>query len=78
LTLGDQNSSLNIESTIEWKCQKQAATHDAYRVTNQQRMAPTRALEWITTLNAWLVFRNEISHLFVLTIKFISHRNYHS
>ena len=29
------------------KCQKWAATHDAYRVTNQQRMTARRALEWI-------------------------------
>jgi len=29
----------------EWKRQKQAATHDAYRITNQQRMAARRALE---------------------------------
>ena len=26
-----------------------------YRVTNQQRMAATRALEWIRTSKAWLV-----------------------
>jgi len=31
----------------EWKCQKQAATCDAYRATNQLRMAARRALEWI-------------------------------
>ena len=28
---------------------KQAATHGAYRVANQQRMAARRALEWIGT-----------------------------
>jgi len=37
-----------------WKCQKQAATCDAYRVANQQRMAARRALEWIRTSKAQL------------------------
>ena len=37
------------------KHQKRAATHGAYRVTNQQRMAARRALEWIGTSKAWLV-----------------------
>ena len=41
------------------KCQKQAATRGAYRVTNQQRMAARRALEWIGTLKAQLVIRCE-------------------
>jgi len=44
--------------------QKQATIRDVYRVTNQQRMAARRALEWIKTLKAWLVFRYEISDLF--------------
>ena len=48
----------------EWKCQKRAATHDAYKVTNQLRMAARRALEWIRTSKGWLVFRSEISDLF--------------
>ena len=36
------------------KYQKRAATCDAYRVANQQRMAARRVLEWITTLKAQL------------------------
>jgi len=32
------------------KCQRQAVTHDAYRVANQLRMASSRALEWIKML----------------------------
>ena len=32
-----------------------------HRVTNQHRMAARRALEWIGTSKAWLVFRHEIS-----------------
>ena len=39
-------------------------TRDAYRVANQYRMASRRALEWIRTLKAQLVFRYEISDLF--------------
>jgi len=46
------------------KHQKRPATHIAYRVTNQQRMAARRALEWIRTSKARLVFRYEISDLF--------------
>ena len=45
----------------EQKCQKWAATRDAYRVTNQQRMAVRRAIEWIRMSKAQLVFRYEIS-----------------
>ena len=48
----------------KWKHQKRAATRGAYRVANQQRMAARRALEWIGTSKAWLVFRYEISDLF--------------
>jgi len=44
--------------------QKQAATCGAYRVANQQRAAARRALEWIWTSKAWLVFRYEISDLY--------------
>jgi len=47
----------------EWKCQKQAPTCDAYRVTDQQRMAARRALVWIGTSKAWLFFRYGISDL---------------
>jgi len=43
--------------------QKWAATCDAYRVTNQQRMAVRRATECIGTSKAQLVFRYEISGL---------------
>ena len=42
----------------------QAATRDAYRVAKQQRVTARRALEWIGTLKARLVFRYEISDLF--------------
>ena len=52
------------EADREWKCEKRAATRGAYRVANQQRMAARRALEWIRTSKAWLVFRYEISDLF--------------
>jgi len=37
--------------------------HDAYRVANQQRMTARRALEWIGTSKAWLVFRYKMSDL---------------
>ena len=40
-----------------------AATCGAYRVADQQRMAARRALEWIKTSEARLVFRYEISDL---------------
>ena len=53
------------ETDREWKHQKQAATCDAYRVANQQRMAARRALEWIGMSKAWLVFRYEISEFFL-------------
>ena len=53
-----------VEACQEQKHQKRAATCDAYRVANQQRMASRRALEWIGTSKAWLVFRYEISDLF--------------
>jgi len=58
----------NVDATTwGWpkvKDQKRAATHDAYKVTNQQRMAARRALEWIRASKAQLVFRDEISDLF--------------
>ena len=40
------------------------ASRGTYRVTIQQRTAARRALEWIGTSKAQLVFRNEISDLF--------------
>ena len=44
--------------------QKQAATHDAYRVTNRQKVVARRDLEWIWTCSkARLVFRYDISDL---------------
>jgi len=43
------------------------STHGAYRVANQQRMAARRALEWIRTLKARLVFGYDISDLFPIT-----------
>jgi len=52
--------------------QKRAATCGAYRVANQQRMAARRALEWIRTSKARLVFRYEISDLFLFLSKFDS------
>ena len=39
----------------EQRCQKRAATCDAYRVAKQQRMAARRALEWIGTSKPRLV-----------------------
>ena len=51
------------EADRERKHQKRAATRGAYRITNQQRMAVRRALEWIRTSKARLVFRYEISDL---------------
>ena len=47
----------------ERKCQKRAATHDAYSVAKSTEIAARRALEWIATLKAPLVFRYEISDL---------------
>ena len=44
------------EADQERKHQKRAATRGAYRVANQQTSAARRALEWILTLKAWLVF----------------------
>jgi len=52
------------EADQEQKCEKRAATRDAYKITNQQRMAARRALEWIGTLKTQLVFiRYEVSAL---------------
>ena len=48
------------EADREWKCEKRAATRGAYRVANQQRMAARRALEWIRTSKARLVFRSDV------------------
>ena len=53
------------EADQERKRQKLAATCDAYRVANQQRMAARRALDWIGMLKARLVLRYEISDLFL-------------
>jgi len=57
----------NVDVTMQgWprvECQNWTATHDAYRVANQQRMAARRALEWIGTPKAWLAFRYKISRL---------------
>jgi len=38
------------EADREWKCQKRAATCDAYRAANWLRMAARRALKWIRML----------------------------
>jgi len=52
----------------EWRRQKRAATRDAYRVTINQRtqLATRRALEWIGTSNARLVFRYEYQTCYFL------------
>jgi len=41
-----------------------SSTHDAYRATNQPRMAARRALEWIGMFKSLAGFRYEISDLF--------------
>jgi len=41
----------------EWKCQKRAATRDACRVVNQQRMAARRVLVWTGTSKAQLEYQ---------------------
>ena len=46
------------EADWEWKCQKQPATHDAYRAANQLRMTARKALEWIRmfkSLHKWFL-----------------------
>ena len=53
------------EADRERKLQKRAATRRAYRVTNQQSLAVRRALQWIRMWRAQLVFRYEISDLFL-------------
>jgi len=53
------------EADQEQKCQKRAATRDAYGVTNQQKMAAWRVLECIGTSKPRLVFKYEISDLFL-------------
>jgi len=47
-------------------------THDGYRVANQQRMVARRALEWIGMSKAQLVFRYEISDLFLALQQYIA------
>jgi len=54
------------EDDQEQKRQKRAATRDAYKVANKQRMAARRALEWIGMLKARLVFRYETSDLLIM------------
>ena len=44
--------------------QNRAATCGAYGVSDQQRMAARRTLEWIRASEARLIFRYEISDLF--------------
>ena len=56
------------EADQERTRQKRAATRGAYRVANRERMAARRALEWIGTYKARLVFRYEISDLFNLDL----------
>jgi len=47
----------NTRLTESRKGQKRRATHDAYRVTNQLRMASRRAFEWIRMLESPVGFR---------------------
>ena len=49
-----------------------------YRVAFQQRMAARRALEWIRTSKAQLVFRYEISDLFFLLLPEMCIDGFHS
>ena len=53
------------EADRERKHQKQAATCDAYRVANQQRMAAMRGLEWIGTSKARLVLDMKYQNCFL-------------
>ena len=53
------------EADRKRKIQKQAPTRGAYRVANQQSSAVRRALEWIRMSKARLVFRYEMSDLFL-------------
>ena len=57
------NVDAKLTERLERRHQKRAATRDAYRVAKQQKMAARRALEWIGTSKAQLVFRYEISDL---------------
>ena len=65
----------NVDATTradqEQKRQKRAATHDAYRVANQQRIAARRALGWIGMSKSQLVFRYEITDMFTIIIKWL-------
>jgi len=45
--------------------------------TESQRMAARRALEWIGTLKARLVFRYEISDLLMYALLYIDKKNSH-
>jgi len=47
------------------ECKKQAVACVTYKATNQLRMASRRALEWIGMFKVQMVFRYEISDLFM-------------
>ena len=49
----------------KWKCQKQAATYDAYRTVNQ--LTARRAHDWIGIFKGPAGFRYEISDMFPLS-----------
>jgi len=60
---GNVDACNDVRLTETGNAKKRAATHDAYRVTSEQRIAARRALEWIGMSKAWLDFRYEISDL---------------
>jgi len=43
----DTEKAEAMQTRLRMECQKRAATRDAYRVTNQWKIAARRALEWI-------------------------------
>jgi len=55
-----------MDTEKQRQCRRDEQLLGAYRVTDQQRMAARRALEWIGALEAWLIFRYEISDLFAI------------
>jgi len=59
----------DVRLTESENARRKQLTCDAYRVTNQQRMASRRALEWIAMSKAQMVFRYEISDLFSLMLR---------
>ena len=64
---------MTAQADWKWKCQKWAATCDAYRVANQQRMDARRALEWIRMSKAQLVLDMKYQACFFLHGKSMPH-----